>query len=299
MKKRNKKLENEIKTLENYIDVIKNTECKLLSDEQINDIVGITARREVLEAENEYKEALKNKKDLKKVKNLKIRKKAAIMVLPLAILITTNVACQTILLKTDISNKEYQYVSTITTNTGETFIENSYQKLSDYTLTVMENIPEQNKTKVYILDSNSNGIKEENKEEILKASSYEELVEKELIPTTPPKITYLENNDRLEKTYISLSENVKNKEDYILKKSYEEKKEKFPLKVFLASISGLLIFIGYELRKTALAENNIIDDFKELITLNKEKSNEISNLKIKEKKANYKSKKKELKKRGK
>lgn len=67
----------------------------------------------------------------------------------------------------------------------------------------------------------------------------------------------------------------------------------------MASISGLLIFIGYELRKTALAENNIIDDFKELITLNKEKSNEISNLKIKEKKANYKSKKKELKKRGK
>lgn len=299
MGKRNKNLENEIITLEKYIDDIKNTGCKLLSEEQINDIVGITARREALEAENEYEEALKNKKSLKKVKNLKIRKKAAIMVLPLALLITTNVACQTILLKTDISNKEYQYVSTITTNTGETFIENSYQKLSDYTLTVMENIPEQNKTKVYILDSNSNGIKEENKEEILKASSYEELVEKELIPTTPAKITYLENNNGLGNTYISLSENVKNKEDYILKKSYEEKKEEFPLKVFLASISGLLIFIGYESRKKARSENNIIDSFKELITLNKEKSNEISNLKIKEKKANYKSKKKELKKRGK
>lgn len=299
MEKRNKKLENEIKTLENYIDVIKNTECKLLSDEQINDIVGITARREVLEAENEYKEALKNKKDLKKVKNLKIRKKAAIMVLPLAIVIAGNFACQTILLKTDIFNKEYQYVSTITTNTGETFIENSYQKLSDYTLTVMENIPEQNKTKVYILDSNSNGIKEENKEEILKASSYEELVEKELIPTATPKITYLENNNGLEKTYISLSENVKNKKDYILKKSYEEKKKDLPFNIFFPSMLGLLTFIGYELINKSRYENNIIDGFKELITLNKEKSNEISNLKIKEKKANYKSKKKELKNRGK
>lgn len=221
------------------------------------------------------------------------------MVLPLAILITTNVACQTILLKTDISNKEYQYVSTITTNTGETFIENSYQKLSDYTLTVMEKIPEQNKTKVYVLDSNSNGIKEENKEEILKASSYEELVEKELIPTATPKITYLENNNGLENTYISLSENVKNKEDYILKKSYEEKKKDLPFNIFFPSMLGLLTFIGYELINKSRYENNIIDGFKELITLNKEKSNEISNLKIKEKKANYKSKKKELKNRGK
>ena len=79
----------------------------------------------------------------------------------------------------------------------------------------------------------------------------------------------------------------------------EEKKKDLPLNIFLASISGLLMFIGYELINKSRSEINIIDDFKELITLNKEKSNEISNLKIKEKKANYKSKKKELKNRGK
>lgn len=280
--------------LQNNIDSLKKEAAVLLTEEQVKDILGITKKKELEKAKEEYQTAKEKKKALRKVKNLQITKNILRLAIPVTILLVGNIGAHVFRVESDLGYKQYQYTSQVYTSDGDYFEESTYNKMKDYTVTIIET--KNNTEKIYIVNSNS--IDPENKGKILSAKSYEELQKEKLLGNTKAEITYLKEDKKEDGTQIFFSQNTKNKENYIITKAKEERKEELKAGIPIGFGASLVTFFILEMlekwKENSSMSRTIINYFKDL----KEQNEKIKDLGVKEKRKLYKKKEKEYKKRG-
>ncbi len=279
--------------LENSVVLLKEEATRILTEEQMDVVLGTKLKKELDETKADYKKSLNERRKISKVKNLKITKNAALVILPIIFVAISNVTVGTFII--DKSDKKYEYVSQISTNSGESFETSSYDVMDDFSVTVIES--KDHIQKIHVI--NSDKIDLENKEEILRGTSYEDLVQKELLPKKPLEISYSTNTAIEDGTIISFSQNTRNKDNYIFTSSEEEKKS---LKKTVLPITFSLSLVWYgilELISKKEHESNIYDRISTVIQCTKEKRREIKDLNVKEKRKTYKNKERIYKKRGK